>query len=88
MEHLIVINGDFATFCREGWRRGSSQITLGFLVYVGLLCLSPNCPCVIRACVHLQHCIMANRADLVRFMKIAAAHRESELSKLGDGKGR
>ena len=30
--HPIVTNGDFVVFCRAGWRRGSSQITLGFLV--------------------------------------------------------
>jgi len=23
--------------CREGWRRGSSQLTLGFLVWLGLI---------------------------------------------------
>jgi len=31
----IVISRDFvAILCRKGWRRGSSQITLGFLVYI------------------------------------------------------
>jgi len=32
--HPVVTNTDFGLviLCREGWRRGSSQITLGFLV--------------------------------------------------------
>jgi len=34
--HSIVTNGDFVAYilCREKWRRGSSQITLRFLLYV------------------------------------------------------
>ena len=31
--HPIVTNGDSAALCLEGWRYGSSQITLGFLVF-------------------------------------------------------
>ena len=34
--HPIVTNGDYfgvVILCREGWRHGSSRITLGFLVF-------------------------------------------------------
>ena len=30
--HPIITNGDVVILCREGWRRGFSQITFGFLV--------------------------------------------------------
>jgi len=33
--HPIATNWNLVILCREGWRRGSSQITLGFLVIVG-----------------------------------------------------
>jgi len=36
VEHPNVSNEDccIVILCREGWRRGPSQITLGFLVYI------------------------------------------------------
>jgi len=30
----IVTSGDFVAYYRDGWRRGCSQITLGFLVFI------------------------------------------------------
>jgi len=35
--HPIVTNGDVVILCREGWRRGSSQITLERLVKLAYL---------------------------------------------------
>jgi len=39
--HPIVANGVIVILRREGWRRGSSQITLGFIVYFHARSSSP-----------------------------------------------